>query len=257
MGLVPRLASPAPGPISFPAADGVTIYANAYLAPNPGAPVILAFHQAGSSKNEYAPLAPQLVKLGFNVIAVDQRSGGDMYPPTNETVQHLGKSTNYLAVLPDMDAALAYAKRTYPSSPVIAWGSSYSASLVFAFAARHPHDVAAVLAFSPGEYFDDKRYVEHAARNVRVPVFIDTASDPAEVSAGHSRVVDAARRSRSGRCRRELASRHGVSFAALAERSLNPVRARGSAGPAVNATRAEPSRERAVTTCVPGRSGIE
>jgi len=186
LGLVPRLASPAPGPISFPAADGVTVYADAYVADNPAAPVILAFHQANSSRNEYAPLAPQLVKLGFNVIAIDQRSGGDLYPPANETVQHLGRSADYLAVLPDMDAALAYAKRTYPSSPVIAWGSSYSASLVFAFAAKHPHEIAAVVAFSPGEYFTDKHFVERAARNVRVPVFIDSASDPSEEAAGRA-----------------------------------------------------------------------
>ena len=138
LGLVPRPASPAPGPVQFNAADGVTIYADSYVAADATAPVILLFHQAESSKNEYAPIAPQLVNLGYNVIAIDQRSGGDLYPPANETVQHLGKSADYLDVLPDMDAALDYAKRTYPASPIYAWGSSYSAALVFAFAAKHP-----------------------------------------------------------------------------------------------------------------------
>jgi len=150
LGLVPKPPSPAPGPVSFTASDGVTIYANSYVAQSPTAPVILLFHQAQSSKNEYAPIAPQLVSLGYNVIAIDQRSGGDLYPPANETVQHLGKSADYIDVLPDMDAALDYAKRTYPNSPVYAWGSSYSAALVFAFAAKHPKDIAAVIAFSPG-----------------------------------------------------------------------------------------------------------
>jgi dienelactone hydrolase len=186
LGLVPRLASPVPGPVTFQAADGVTVYADTYVAGAPPAPVILAFHQADSSRNEYAPLAPQLVKLGYNVIAVDQRSGGDLYPPANETVQHLGKSTDFIDVLPDMDAALAYAKKTYPGSPIYAWGSSYSAALVFAFAAKHPHEIAAVLAFSPGEYLPDKHFVERAARHVRVPVFIDSASDPGEEAIAHA-----------------------------------------------------------------------
>jgi alpha-beta hydrolase superfamily lysophospholipase len=185
LGLVPKPPSPAPGPVSFTASDGVTIYANSYVAQSPTAPVILLFHQAQSSKNEYAPIAPQLVSLGYNVIAIDQRSGGDLYPPANETVQHLGKSADYIDVLPDMDAALDYAKRTYPNSPVYAWGSSYSAALVFAFAAKHPKDIAAVIAFSPGEYLPDKRFVARAARRVRVPVFIDSASTPREEAAAH------------------------------------------------------------------------
>lgn len=197
LGLVPKPASPAPGPISFSAADGVTIYADSYLAQDATAPVILLFHQANSSKSEYAPIAPQLVNLGYNVIAIDQRSGGDLFPPANETVQHLGHSADFIDALPDMDAALAYAKRTYPASPVYAWGSSYSAALVFAFAAKHPKDIAAVLAFSPGEYLPDKQFVERAARHVRVPVFIDTASDPQEEAAAHAIFVKLASRDKT------------------------------------------------------------
>jgi len=180
MGLVPRPATPAPGPVSFTTRDGVTIFASAYAGSAPQAPVILLFHQASSSKSEYAPIAPVLSQLGYNVLAIDQRSGGDLYPPPNETVQHLGRSTDYSAVLPDMDAALAWAKKSYPGAPVYVWGSSYSAALVFALAANHPRDVAAVLAFSPGEYLADKHFVENAARRVHVPVFIDSASTVAE-----------------------------------------------------------------------------
>jgi dienelactone hydrolase len=181
IGAVPKLATPGPGgPVLLVAGDGVQIYAASYAGPSPTAPVILLFHQADSSKNEYAPIAPQLVKLGYNVLAIDQRSGGDMYPPTNETVQHLGRSTDYIDVLPDMDAALAWAQKTYPGAPIYAWGSSYSAALVFAFAAKHPLEIAAVLSFSPGEYLPDKHFVKKAARHVRVPVFIDSSSDAGE-----------------------------------------------------------------------------
>lgn len=192
MGLVPRLVAPTPLPVTLLTNDGVTLAADSYRAASPTAPVILLFHQAGSAKSEYAPIAPRLVTLGFNALAIDQRSGGNLFAPANATVQHLGHSAPYLDVLRDMEAALAWARRTYPSAPVYAWGSSYSASLVFALAARHPHEIAAVLAFSPGEYFDDKRYVRAAARNVRVPVFVDSASDPAEERNARE-ILDAAR----------------------------------------------------------------
>jgi dienelactone hydrolase len=180
LGLVPGVAGPAPATVTFNAADGVTIYARAWTAEQPGAPTILLFHQAGSSKSEYAPLGPRLAQLGYNALAIDQRSGGDLYSPTNETVQHLGRSEGYPAVLPDMEAALSWAERTHPHAPVYVWGSSYSAALVFALAAKHPHEIGAVIAFSPGEYLDDKHFVRDAARKVHVPVFIDSAADPQE-----------------------------------------------------------------------------
>jgi hypothetical protein len=40
-------------------------------------PYILLSHQAGSNRAEYAPIAPRLVKPGFNCLAIDQRSGGE------------------------------------------------------------------------------------------------------------------------------------------------------------------------------------
>jgi dienelactone hydrolase len=182
LGLVPKPAFVPPQPVTFSAADGTQIYATAYDVASATAPVVLLFHQAGSSKSEYVPIAPRLTQLGYGALAVDLRSGGDLYAPPNETVQHLGKSaSDYRAALPDMDAALAYVKKTHPHAPVYAWGSSYSAALVFAFAAKHPGDVRAVLAFSPNEYVPaDKRYVRNAAKRVRCPVFVDSAADTNE-----------------------------------------------------------------------------
>jgi dienelactone hydrolase len=180
LGLVPQVAAPPAVPVMLSAADGVAVYGRVYVATSGTAPVILLFHQADSSKSEYASIAPRLVALGYNVLAIDQRSGGDLYAPGNETVRHLGKSAPFLEALPDMDAALVYAQRRFPGAPVVAWGSSYSAALVFPFAAKHPHDIAALLAFSPAEYFDDKHLVTGAAKHVRIPAFIDSASDADE-----------------------------------------------------------------------------
>jgi alpha-beta hydrolase superfamily lysophospholipase len=203
--------------VSFTAADGVTIYANSFPGVSPNAPVILLFHQADSSKNEYAPIAPSLAGLGYNVLAIDQRSGGNLFPPPNETVEHLGKSADYLDVLPDMDAALAWAEKTYPGAPVYAWGSSYSAALVFAFAAKHPHEIAAVLAFSPGEYLPDKQFVAHAARRVRVPVFIDSASNPTEEETARE-IFDAVR----SRLKVDYVPKNGVHGSSTLRTDRNP-----------------------------------
>ncbi len=198
LGLVPPVSS-APLDLVLTAPDGVKVFAQSYAAPNPNAPVILLFHQAGSNKSEYAPIAPRLVQLGYNALAIDQRSGGDLYAPPNQTVAQLGRSTPYRDVLPDMEAALAWAKRSHPHVPVYVWGSSYSAALAFPFAAAHPRDVAALLAFSPGEYLDDKSAVRAAARHVSVPVFIDSGSDPQEVA--NARAIFAA-----------VASKHKVEY---------------------------------------------
>lgn len=185
LGLVPPL--PAAGaPLALRAADGVTVYARVYEAA-PNAAVVLLFHQAGSNKSEYDTIAPRLEKLGYDVLAIDQRSGGDLYPPGNETVAHLGKNAaSYMEAVPDMEAAIEWARRVHPHSPVYLWGSSYSAGLVFVIAASHPRGVKAILAFSPGEYLPDKNLVHQSARKVRVPVFIDSAADPQEIANARS-----------------------------------------------------------------------
>ena len=192
LGLLPKPMVAAPQPVVLTAADGLTVYASDYEGPSRTAPVILLFHQAGSSKSEYATIAPRLVGLGYDALAVDLRAGGDLFDPPNETVRRAGKSaSDYRAALPDMDAALVWARKTHPQAPVYAWGSSYSAALVFALAAKHPRDVAAVLAFSPNEYIpSDGRFVRDAARRVSCPVFVDSAAN-ADEERGARAIYDA------------------------------------------------------------------
>jgi predicted alpha/beta hydrolase len=97
-------------PVTLTASDGVKIYGDFYPAASKSAPYILLFHQAGSNRAEYAPIAPRLVKLGFNCLAIDQRSGGNMWGQKNETVEHLGHNGEYLDALKDSEAALAWGK---------------------------------------------------------------------------------------------------------------------------------------------------
>lgn len=158
-----------------------------YQAARPKA-VVLLFHQAGSSKDEYATIAPRLAALGYTAYAIDQRSGGDLFGD-NSTVHREGRSTGFLEAKQDLEAALAWARQQ--GLPVILWGSSYSAALVFLVAADNPADVDAVMAFSPGEYLGDPDLVKRAAARVRVPVYVTSAKDAKEVAAAKS-IVDAA-----------------------------------------------------------------
>jgi len=173
--------------ITFRSEDNLLITADSY-APHTAAstPVIVLFHQAGSSRGEYDDIAPMLNILGFNCIAVDLRSGEYSRGKDNETAvlaSKAGLATSYIDALPDIIAALQYAHRHYPGSRVIAWGSSYSASLVLKVAGDHPELVDGVLAFSPGEYFShlgkSKTWIRESAQNIKVPVFITSARDEA------------------------------------------------------------------------------
>jgi dienelactone hydrolase len=170
-----------PTPLTLTASDGVKVFAWHYPAADNAKPAILLFHQAGSNHAEYSTIAPRLAANGYSCLAIDQRSGGRMWGVSNQTAKALGHEVEYLSALADLEAALAW-----PKKPSIVWGSSYSASLVFLLAAKHQKDVAAVLAFSPGEYLGQPKLVETNARQLQMPVFIDSAKDDEEIAAART-----------------------------------------------------------------------
>lgn len=169
-------------PVTLHASDGVAVSALSYEAAHPKA-LILLFHQAGSGKGEYATIAPRLAKAGYSSLAIDQRSGGDLFG-ANETVKKLGHEAGYLDAKPDLVAALQWAEAKH--LPVVLWGSSYSSSLVFVVAAENPGKVAAVMSFSPGEYFDDKHMISNAAAEVTVPIYVTSSSKQEEIDSARA-----------------------------------------------------------------------
>lgn len=172
-------AAPGATALTLTAADGTKVFARLYAAPRPKA-LILLFHQAGSSKAEYAPIAPRLVADGYSALAVDARAGGDLYG-ANETVKALGHSADYAAARADLQAAVDWAQGQ--GVPVLIWGSSYSSALVFPLGAANAGKVAGVLAFSPSEYIGGGDPVKRAAAALKVPVFITSAGDAEEHGA--------------------------------------------------------------------------
>jgi dienelactone hydrolase len=171
-------------PVTLTAKDGVTVHGEYVAAPKGSAkPLVVLFHQAHSNRHEYAPIQPRLAALGFGSLAIDQRSGGQMFGAENPTAASLKRPAEYEDALPDLEAALAWAVARSPTHTAIVWGSSYSASLSFVLAAAHPKEVAAVLAFSPGEYFEKApAKIRTAAAKVSAPVFVTSSADPQEIA---------------------------------------------------------------------------
>jgi len=167
--------------VTYPSGDGLMITADLYMTAKANVPFIILFHQAGYSRGEYLEIAPWLNAMGYNCLAVDQRSGDMVNGVVNQThkrAEEAGKKTKYTDALPDMEASLSYVVHDLKAKKAIIWGSSYSSALVFVLAANHPDEVTAVLSFSPGEYFtvDNKSIPEYAA-GVKCPVFITSAKN--------------------------------------------------------------------------------
>lgn len=168
--------------ISFPSKDGKTrVFADYYANNSKTAPLILAFHQAGSSRGVYRDIAPRLVALGFNVLAVDLRSGGKFGNVINETfaeAKSKNLATQFENSVPDIEAAYDYAKKNLNANKVIYFGSSYSASLGFYSVSKHPQDYTALVTFSPGEYFKiENKTIADFAKDDNIPTFVSSAKD--------------------------------------------------------------------------------
>ena len=188
--------------ISFRSADGLLITADSYFPHTSSTtPLLVLFHQAGSSRGEYNEIAPRLNKLGFNCIAVDLRSGEYSKGKDNETAIRASNKnlpTSYADALPDIIASLRYARKHFPNRKVIAWGSSYSAALALKVAGDHPQLVDGVLAFSPGEYFshvgESKTWIRDSAKNIKVPAFITSSKNEATDWSSIYEAIDATKR---------------------------------------------------------------
>jgi len=77
-------ASAEPETITFKSVDDLLITADRYTPHTSNStPLIVLFHQAGSSRGEYSEIAPRLNKLGFNCIAVDLTASRLTYAQAN------------------------------------------------------------------------------------------------------------------------------------------------------------------------------
>lgn len=168
--------------ITFKANDGLDVTADLYRV-NTNNKWILLFHQAGYSRGAYREIAPKLNSMGYNCIAIDQRSGKWAEGVKNETAalaKQKGLATQYPDAYPDLEATLKYVKTTYGPQKVTIWGSSYSACLVFILNSKYQGFINRILSFSPGQYFtyQGKSIPDYAAM-ANCPVFITSSKKEA------------------------------------------------------------------------------
>lgn len=164
--------------IRLTADDGLEVTADLYKTHSDSVPFIILFHQAGWSRGEYLEIAPKLNALGYNCLAVDQRSGNKINNVENLTYKKAKKAkkgTKFVDAFPDIEAAVRYVRMSFPNTKIILWGSSYSSSLVLKYAGDYPDNMQGVLAFSPGEYFKSKDFIQNSAKNITCPSFITSA----------------------------------------------------------------------------------
>lgn len=167
--------------ITIKAEDGLQITADLYMAHEATAPFILLYHQAGYSRGEYRTIAPVLNDLGYNCMAIDQRSGSQINGIINETHKEaVSKNlpTEFLDAIPDMEAAYLYVKYSIKPSKIILWGSSYSSSILFYMGSEHHNNLSGILCFAPGNYFKiNNKELKTFAAKITCPVFVTSAKN--------------------------------------------------------------------------------
>lgn len=136
--------------IHFYASDSLKIYGDLYHVDH-NRPVILLFHQArANGRGEYGELVRTLLDKNYNLLILDQRSGGQVFGNYNRTVAEIPLNRyGYCDAYQDLEGALDYAIAAGYNGKKVIWGSSYSAGLVVKLAYNRPDDVDAALAFSP------------------------------------------------------------------------------------------------------------
>lgn len=167
--------------IDILSSDGININANFYEV-DKDAPFIVLCHQARFNKYEYAGIAERLNDLGFNCIAIDQRSGGpiaDKQNWTNVRALEQGKSVDYLDAEQDIQSAVNYVNKMF-GKKVILWGSSYSSTLVL-YVALENENVSSVISFSPGDYFTEEHgSLTEKLAQLKKPMFVTSSLQEAD-----------------------------------------------------------------------------
>ncbi len=165
--------------IEFPSLDSLPVFADLYLVDS-NAPMIVLCHQARYNKTEYRGIANKLNVAGFNCLAIDQRSGGELNNEknkTNEVAIKNGKAVDYLDAEQDIIAAVNFAYNI-KQDRVILWGSSYSSTLAL-FIALKNEKVSAVISFSPGDYFPELGSLTDELKDFLKPMFVTSSKEEA------------------------------------------------------------------------------
>ncbi|KAA3623999.1 MAG: hypothetical protein DWQ02_23740 [Bacteroidetes bacterium] len=178
--------------ISFYTPDSIKIFGDLYEL-DKKENTILLFHQGGSNaRGEYRSIIPKLIEEGFNVLAIDQRVGGQYYGNYNRTLANIptnsyGDGYGYCDAYNNLESALDYIIDSGFSGNKIIWGSSYSASLAIQLANNRQNDINGVLAFSPASGGSMKNCLpDKYFESLKLPLII--LRPPNEMESEHSKL---------------------------------------------------------------------
>jgi len=163
--------------IEFKAADGLLITANLYQSRKSN-PFIILLHQELSSKGEFDPIVYRFIKMNYNCMAVDLRSGADVSFEKNKTAARAKEEGYLLSInhaLTDIEAAIDYLS-DFSGKEISLFGSASSGSLAL-LAGRNNENVNAVVAFSPGEYLSPENDLKSILANYPKPVFVAVTTE--------------------------------------------------------------------------------
>lgn len=166
--------------ITFPSIDGLKITADLYKINDTSTYIVLC-HLSDHSRGEYKETAKRLNKFGYNCLAIDTRTGNEIFGVINQTsieAKKLNRPTGYLNSEQDIIAAVNYADSLSNNKGVIVFGSSFSASLALKIGAVNTK-VKSVIAFSPGEYFGKQLKLKKVIAKFNKPVFATSSKDEA------------------------------------------------------------------------------
>ena len=149
--------------VNFNASDNLKITADLYETEKESDKWMIMVHQAEFSRGEFKEAARRMIKVGYNCLAVDLRSGGEVNFVQNETAA-LAKE-------------LGYPKNK--NAQITLFGSSFSASFCLKLA-KERNDLTCVIAFSPGEFFEPAFSVKQAISGLQLPVYIGCAKSEFE-----------------------------------------------------------------------------
>ena len=142
--------------VYFYSADSTKIRGDLYVR-DYSLPFMILCHGESADRREFYEIAPRLLNLNYNCLAVDMGTGG------SHSYSLAGAQTS-------LRAAMAYVRK-FNSLPVILFGSSWSASVCLLESAANPQ-IAAIVALSPGEYFQPKIRMSDVVEKINHPVFI-------------------------------------------------------------------------------------
>jgi dienelactone hydrolase len=163
--------------VSFNASDGLIVSADLYQSVKSN-PYIILFHQEKSCKGEFDSIASRFIKMNFNCMAVDLRSGDNLEFVKNETAiraKEGGYSNSLSDASKDFEAAINFLYEI-SGKGICLFGSASSASLALIIGRENEH-VKAIVAFSPGEYFAPEYQLKSILANYPKPVFVGCTAE--------------------------------------------------------------------------------